>query len=148
MKKFLPIISLASRLTALSRDFITQEIRNAGHPEIEPCHGDVFVALFSEDGLGLVELARRCNKSKSNVSVMVRRLTALGYLEKIDNDEDIRAVKICLTKKGLGLKPIFEEISEKLQKIVGAGFSSSELTTFEASLRQSIANFETTLKGK
>ncbi len=148
MKKFLPIISLASQLTTLSRDFITQEMRNAGYPEIEPCHGDVFVALFSEDGLGLVELARRCHKSKSNVSVMVQRLSNLGYLKKANNDEDVRAVRIYLTKKGLGLKPIFEEISEKLQKVVGKGFSSSELTTFETSLRQSITNFESALKEK
>ncbi len=137
-----PIISLNARLTTAAHDFLARRLTDAGHPDIEPCHGDVFVVLFAEDALGLTELARRSGRSKSTVSVMVRRLTALGYLEKITDEKDTRAVKIRLTEKGRQLKPVFDTISQTMAETLAEGLTDPQLEALETLLTQCLANFE------
>lgn len=137
-----PVISLNARLTAAAHDFLSRRLRDAGHADIEPCHGDVFVVLFAEDALGLTELARRSGRCKSTVSVMVRRLTTLGYLEKVTDDKDTRAVKIRLTEKGRKLKPVFDAISQTMAETLAEGLTAPQLEALESSLTQCLANFE------
>lgn len=142
MSAFSPIISLTARLSAQSHQFLLAHLKAAGFPDIAPCHGDVFAVLFHEDGLGLMELARRSGRSKSTVSVMVRRLTSLGYLEKTTDLRDPRAVCIRLSQKGRQLRPVFDAISEVMQQTLATHFTPEELKTFEALLRKGSRNFE------
>lgn len=141
-----PIISLASRLSEAARGFLLQALAKAGHPDIEPCHGDIFAVLFSGDALGLTELAHRTGRCKSTVSVMVRRLTALGYLEKVRDEKDTRAVLIRLTDSGKALEPVFASISAEMAEILEEGLTAKELETLEALLARSIACFAKTSK--
>ncbi len=146
MTSHCPVIALSSRLSASGRRFILQELSKAGHPDIEPCHGDVFVVLFENDNIGLTELARLSSRSKSTISVMVRRLTTLGYLEKEDDQTDTRAVRIRLSEKGQKLRPVFEKISKNMQKILSKGFSNSDLENFEQLLSRALKNFDASLQ--
>lgn len=142
MPRFRPLVHLTSLLSAATQQYLAQSLADAGHAELEPCHGDVFVVLFAEDHLNLTELARRSGRSKSTVSVMVRRLTALGYLEKAADDEDTRAVKIRLTAKGSALRPVFDHISQAMQDVITTGFTPKELSAFEDFLTRAKANFD------
>lgn len=135
-------IYLASRLNALSRDYLTAALAKANLSDLEPCHGDLFNVLFVEDGLGLVELAVRSGRSKSTVSVMVRRLVSLGYLTKTTDEADVRAVKIHLTDKARALKPVFDRISEQMQAVLTENIHPTSLRTLESLLTQAVKNFE------
>ena len=137
-----PILSLASRLTHAGNDFIQKALSEAGHPDIEPCHGDLFAVLFQTDAIGITELARRCGRSKSTLSVMVRRLTALGYLEKVPDPADTRAVIIRLTERGLRLRPVFDWISLGMTVTLSKSLADDELETFERLLGKAISGFE------
>lgn len=131
-------VSLASRFSEASHRFLETELARAGHPDLEPCHGDIFAVLFTEDGLTLTELAERSGRSKSTVSVMVRRLTTLGYLEKETNQRDTRALKINLSTEGKKLKPLFLKISESLTANLASELSETELKTLENLLARGI----------
>lgn len=136
-----PIVSLASRLSEAARGFLLQALSKAGHPDIEPCHGDIFAVLFSDEALSLTELAHRTGRCKSTVSVMVRRLTALGYLEKVRDEKDTRAVLIRLTDSGKALEPVFASISAEMTGILEEGLSTHELAMLEKLLSRSIVCF-------
>ena len=137
-----PIISLNARLTAAAHEFLSRRLTEAGLAEIEPCHGDIFAVLFAENELGLTELARKSGRSKSTVSVMVRRLTSLGYLEKVINETDTRAVRIRLTPKGHQLKPVFDTISQAMADTLAQGLPDGQLEALEALLTHCLGNFE------
>lgn len=136
-----PILSLASRLTHAGNGFIQEALSEAGHPDIEPCHGDVFAALFQTDAIGITELARRCGRSKSTVSVMVRRLTTLGYLEKVPDPDDTRAVLIRLTDRGRRLRPVFDWISLGMNVTLSRALSDDELEALERLIEKAISGF-------
>ncbi len=142
MKKFSQIVSLTARLHAASHDYLVSLLEKAQLGDIEPCHGDLFECLFTEDGLNLTELARRSGRSKSNVSVMVGRLEKMGFLKKQGNKDDTRAIRIFLTEKGRELKPKFARISEALEKKVSSGFTEEELNSFEKNLAKAAENFK------
>ncbi len=142
MPRFRPLVHLTARLSDAAKRYLTKSLADAGHAALEPCHGDVFVVLFAEDCLSLTELARRSGRSKSTVSVMVRRLTALGYLEKGADDADTRAVKIRLSPQGEALRPVFDRISSAMQDVLTAGFSDAELAAFENFLKRAGRNFD------
>lgn len=142
MEKFSQIVSLAAKFHAASHAFLVSSLEKEHLTDIEPCHGDVFECLFTEDGLNLSELARRSGRSKSTVSVMVRRLEKLGYLKKEGNKDDSRALRIFLTEKGRELKPKFACISQALETAVSEGFTQKELATFEKYLAKALENFK------
>ena len=73
---------------------------------------------------------------------MVRRLTTLGYLEKVTDDKDTRAVKIRLTEKGRKLKPVFDAISQTMAETLAEGLTAPQLEALESILTQCLANFE------
>lgn len=142
MPRFRPLVHLTALLADATKQYLTKSLAEAGHAGLEPCHGDVFVVLFAEDNLSLTELARRSGRSKSTVSVMVRRLTALGYLEKVEDADDSRAVRIRLADKGVALRPVFDRISQAMQDVLTQGFTGKELSAFENFLARAKENFE------
>ena len=142
MPRFRPLVHLTALLADATKQYLTKSLADAGHAGLEPCHGDVFAVLFAEDCLTLTELARRSGRSKSTVSVMVRRLTTLGYLEKAGDADDSRAVRIRLTPQGKALRPVFDRISKAMQDVLTQGFTGKELSAFEDFLARARENFD------
>ncbi len=136
-----PYVQQIARLHELTRSFLVQSLIEAGFSDLEPCHGDVFAVLFCSDHLPVSEIARRSQRSKSTISVMISRLERNGWVEKTPDPEDNRRVVISLTQKAWGAKPFFDEISKKLNQKLTAGFDCCELTHFESDLVRMIKNF-------
>ena len=68
------------------------------------------------------ELAEKIHRTKPTVTVLIDKLVDLGYVVKEKSTEDCRVTFVGLTEKGLGLKPGFREISERLMAVVYKGF--------------------------
>lgn len=142
MSKFSSAIHLNSKLHASAKDFLEQELSKAGHPDIEPCHGDLFACLFKEGSLPLTELAKRCGRSKSTVSVMVTHLERKGYLQKNKDPSNARSRIIQLTQKGEALEPVFDDISQKIQDRLLIALSDNEIQQLELLLSKALKGFE------
>lgn len=100
------------------------------------CHGDILSKLYQEDGLTVTELATRTKRTKSTVSVLVDKLVKLGYVEKRASEFDARALAVCLTDKALEIKPIFEEVSAKLNEIMLNALTEEEAQSLEELLNK------------
>jgi DNA-binding MarR family transcriptional regulator len=72
------------------------------------------------------EIAKKIGRDKSTVTALIKKLIAIGYVEKRKDPSDSRVTLIKLTKEGLGLKQNFEEISEILLKKIYRNFSKTE----------------------
>lgn len=129
-----------ARVHELSRNYLQEELAKAGLADLEPCHGDVFKVLFEKGVLPLSELARLAGRSKSTASVMVGRLEKLGFVQKVKDAEDSRAVAVSLTEKGKSLEATFAQISERLQERITRGLVDQEIEDLQYLLDQLIGN--------
>ncbi|HBN73952.1 MAG TPA: MarR family transcriptional regulator [Sutterella sp.] len=140
------LIERTCALARASNTYLKQALTDAGYPQIEPCHGDIFYVLFEHGSVGIAQLAEKTHRSKSTVSVMVSRLTKLGLVRKQENKTDARALCICLTKKGRELKPVFEKISFALNESFTRGFSKEDLKELQTALERATRNLQSDLK--
>lgn len=136
------IISLAARIHETASSFIEQELHRYGYEDLAPCHGDIFICLYAQDGRTISDLAVHAHRTKATVSVLVNRLLRLGYVEKQVDTKDARSVKVYLTAKGRALQPVFSKISEDLAARVLRGFEQYEILTLQALLHRCRENME------
>lgn len=135
------LVHYSGRLTERANAFIAQELKSHGVEDIAPCHGDILIQLYKNDGALVTELARRARRTKSTMSVMVDKLEKLGYVRKMRNPEDNRAIGVYLTDKGLALRPTFEAISERLNAKVFSPLSEEEADQLETLMQKVLNTF-------
>lgn len=120
------IIALVSRITEKAHRLIVRELEAHGIEGIVPSHGGILIQLFTGEKYTMKDLAEKIHRTKPTVTVLVDKLVALGYVTKEKSREDSRVTFIRLTEKGLGLKPSFIEISERVNAVVYKDLSDEE----------------------
>ena len=108
------VISLISKIRQKANGFILSELSKQGIDGIVVSHGDIIDALFRRQRMTMAEIAKKIARDKSTVTALVNKLVALGYVTRERDTEDTRVVYVTLTPKGQELKPVFQEISEKV----------------------------------
>ncbi len=87
---------------------------------ITPPQFDLLYRLWTEDGLLLSELARRTYKDNPTISGLIDRLEKKQLIKRKRDENDHRAIKVSLTKKGKGLEGtlirLVKEIVDKALK--------------------------------
>ena len=131
-----PLFSLMSRVRTQANELILTDLEHAGVQGIAPSHGDILVALFQLDGRSMGELTECIHRTKSTVTILVKKLEAHGYVLRTKHKDDARSTLVYLTPKGHALKPVFESVSEHLQEQVTARLSEGEADCLEQLLRK------------
>lgn len=127
-------LSLISKIREKANRFIIRELENHGVIGIVPSHGDILVALFKGEKHTMKELAEKIHRTKPTVTVLVDKLVEYGYVEKEKSNKDNRVTYIKLTEMGFELKPIFDDISQKLNFMIYGDFTDKEAEIFESIL--------------
>ncbi len=127
MKNIKHIISLISNIRDKSNRLIISELEKNNIIGIVPSHGNILQMLFySNDIVTMQDIAKKIHRNKSTVTTLVNKLVKLGYVKKSKDLDDSRTTIISLTKKGWELKPIFDEISEKLLSKIYTNFTNEQ----------------------
>ena len=87
------------------------------------------------------ELAQKINRTKPTVTILVNKLVNYGYVYKEKSITDNRVTYIKLTPLGIALKPVFENISKDLNKIIYKGLSDTDAEKLEILLNNISENF-------
>ena len=120
------IFSLISNVRDKGNKLISKELEAHDIRGLASSHGDILFVLFNFKILPMMEIAKRINRDKSTVTALIKKLEAMGYVEKTADPDDSRVTLISLTDNGWKLKPVFDRISEKLLKQVYKGFTGKE----------------------
>lgn len=136
------LIALSSRLAEKANKFIIAELKKNELSDIAPSHGDIFALLFDGKAYEMSEIAKKIHRTKPTVTVLVEKLEKSGYVQRVKSDNDARYTNVSLTPKGFELKPIFEQISEKLNALAYLGLREEEAMLLEILLEKAIVNFE------
>ena len=110
------IVQKISDLRNLANAFILESLEEEGIVGIVPSHGAVLATLYHEGPLPMKEISRRIHRDKSTLTVLVRKLEELGYVEREPDEKDSRIVRVRLTEKGIAFRALFERISEELRR--------------------------------
>ena len=86
----------------------------AGLAEIRPAHNPIFQWL-PVDGARVTELAERIGTTKQAVGYLVDHLEANGYLERVPDPRDGRALLVRRTKKGWRVNQTARKLVEEVQ---------------------------------
>ena len=135
-------ISLISRIRENANKFICKELETSGITGIVPSHGDIMAVLFKSHKCTMKELAANIRRTKATLTVLVDKLEKIGYVKREKSSQDSRVTYITLTKKGLDLKPVFEDISKKLNNLVFTNISEKEGETLHKILEKINKNLE------
>ena len=110
------VILTVSTIREKANRYISQQLKKMGVEDIATPYGAIFAGLFHSGQLTMGEIARFIRRDKSTVTVLVRKLKDLGYVETSASPNDTRATFVRLSRKGKALEPVFSEISEKVRK--------------------------------
>lgn len=135
-------LSLISRIREKATKFIVRELEVQGVKGIVPSHGDILIILFSSEKFTMKELAEKIHRTKPTVTVLVEKLIQYGFVEKEKSQTDNRITYIKLTKKGFELKPVFDDISRKLNGILYGDLTDEESVSLERLLNRVNSRFD------
>lgn len=69
--------------------------------------------LWEEEGINLEKLSRKIMVDKALSTRAIQKLIQLGYLEKVTDEQDLRAYRLFLTEAG---KKIVPDVKEKIHQ--------------------------------
>jgi DNA-binding MarR family transcriptional regulator len=76
-------------------------LATSGYDDLQPAHAAVIQPLWDEpDGARITALARTARITKQSMSALVDHLEATGYVERVEDPDDARAVRVRLTTRG------------------------------------------------
>ena len=78
----------------------------------------VMLILWEKDGVTVGEICRKLMLDNGTVSPLLKKMSALGYLEKLHSKDDERSVLIYLTEKGKALQKQAKDIPLQVGKCV------------------------------
>ena len=94
---------------------VHQRLHSRGFREITDSNSTV-VKLLGPEGDRITELARKAGMTKQSMGYLVEQLEAAGYVERVADRMDARAVIIRRTKKGWAYNRAAAEEVAKLQE--------------------------------
>jgi len=96
--------------------------------------------LWEEDGQTPVELARRADKDKPNVTRLLAILEGKGLVSRHPDSQDRRSHRIHLTEAGLALKAPLLDLGASCQERACQGLSGGDVATLKHLLNRVYAN--------
>jgi DNA-binding MarR family transcriptional regulator len=136
------IVYFISKTKQKMIQFIEQKLEENGMDNLITSHGNILTALYESDGkLTMSEIANKIGKDKSTVTPLINKLSKIGYIKKVQNEDDKRVTYIILTDKGKALEPKFNTISSQVYETAYKNFTPEEKETFLKLLKKLNTNF-------
>lgn len=115
-------------------------LQKAGIEEFNGAQGRILYVLWQEDGLSVVELAKRTGLAKTTLTSMLERMDEKGFLERVPDIKDRRVLRIFLTARAQRLSDKYDQVSDEMSQIFYRDFGEEEIVAFEKSLEKILGN--------
>lgn len=120
MAKFMKNINLVSRSAEVFRE---ERLKDCG---IRGCQSKYVLVIAQNPGVSQEDISRMLFVNKSNVARQIGFLETAGFVKKVGNDKDRRAVHLYPTEKLLGALPRVKEVLAEWRALVTEGFTEEE----------------------
>ena len=102
MKRNRDLIARIATARGLANAFLREELAGAGLPDLAPTHGNIIFTLLRDGVTTMTDLAVAIRRDKSTVTALVKKLEALGYVERRPSALDSRTVEVRLALDAAG----------------------------------------------
>jgi DNA-binding MarR family transcriptional regulator len=76
-------------------------LATSGYDDLQPAHSAAIQPLWEEpEGARITTLARAARITKQSMSALIDHLETTGYVERVDDPDDARAIRVRLTARG------------------------------------------------
>jgi len=131
---------LITQIKQISGRIFEKLLMSAGVEEFNGAQGRILYVLWQEDGVPIVELARKTGLAKTTLTSMLDRMESANLIKRVFNKSDRRQIRIALTEKARKLSNEYNKVSREMNEIYYAGFSDDEIISFENNLRRILSN--------
>lgn len=136
------ILALISRIHSSTADFLAKKLSEQGLEDMTSSYGNILFRLSLEKKLTMSDLAKKINRNKSTLTVLVRNLEKEGFVNRQVSQEDSRITYIYLSEKGKAYTNKTRVISQELIETCYKGFSDAEKQQVFSLLNRISNNFE------
>lgn len=137
------IVYFISKTKKKMTEFIERELKEKELDDLVPSYGNILTVLYDNNGkLSMKEIGELIGKDKSTITVLINKLSKLGYVKKEKCQEDKRVTYIVLTEKGKLIEGKFNDISKKVYLTAYKNFSKEEKDIFLKLLKKMNNNFD------
>ena len=95
----------------------------------------VLMLLYKEQNIMQETLVRHYHLDKGTIARAVKKLEDAGYIRRITDPGNRRAVRLFLTEKGERVAPLLKEIDHEWKEQVCAGLSHTDRETLKTLMR-------------
>lgn len=120
MAKFMKNINLVSRSAEVFRE---EKLKDCG---IRGCQSKYVLMIANTPGVSQEDISRSLFVNKSNVARQISNLEQKGFVKKVENDKDRRAVLLYPTQKLMDILPRVREVLAEWRTLVTEGFTEGE----------------------
>jgi DNA-binding MarR family transcriptional regulator len=124
------VVSLVSRSKSV---FLNDRLRPLG---LSAGQFPVLMLLAKEQNIMQEELARHYHLDKGTIARAVRKLEDGGYIRRITDPDNRRAVRLFLTERGDHAIPLLHGINREWETVISAGLSTEERTTLHSLMKR------------
>ena len=133
-------IAMFSTIRDLANKLIINELAQRGYTDICSSHGEILYNLYKHNTLNMRDLANKIKRDKSTVTVLVKKLENIGYINRIKSKEDARMQILSLTSKADDFYPVFQKVSFILNTVAFKDFKEYEIEMLLDMLSRIIKN--------
>jgi DNA-binding MarR family transcriptional regulator len=98
------------------------------------------MALYREDGVNQETLAKRLLFNKATIARAVDKLEREGYVSRTQDENDGRANRIFLTRKGREIEPVIIRLSREWNSILLAEFTEDECGVLKKLMKKIVSS--------
>ncbi|MCM1989169.1 MarR family winged helix-turn-helix transcriptional regulator [Oceanirhabdus seepicola] len=137
------IVYFISKTKKKMINFIEKKLKEKGLNDLVPSYGNILTVLYDNDGkLTMKEIGELIGKDKSTVTVLVNKLSKLGYVKKEKSKEDRRVTYVKTTEKSIEIEEKFNDISKEVYLTAYKDFSVEEKEVLLKLLKKLNNNFD------
>jgi len=133
---------LISQIKQIQSRIFERLLIEYGIEDFNGAQGRILYVLWKEDNLPIVELSRRTCLAKTTLTSMLDRMEDKGHIIRINDMENRRQIRICLTDKARSLESRYNEVSAKMNSIFYKEFTNEEVAFLESKLKAILENLK------
>jgi len=122
----------------------SQWLAASPYKNIQPAHASALQPLWERpEGIRLTELAQIARITKQSMGALVDSLAAGGYVERVDDPDDGRAWRVCLTARGRAFGRDVRRFGRQVEAHIADQMGAEKLEELRSTLKLLAASFKT-----
>jgi len=119
-------VMVISSIRELSCQYLHEELEKSGAKGLVASHGNILGVLYMKGPLPMHKIASIIGRRKSTLTILANKLEELGFIERVDSQNDLRVKELKLTQKGFAFQEDFAKISQSLYDTTWYAFKDQE----------------------